>query len=160
MTVAFFRLQPKVMVEQLYGLFIVCVGVKIQAKFCNGEICGLKILHTLHAGCVARLDAACAAIWKIEPWKQRSFHQRASRRVAFRILPLERDVGICQRRTGGKRPPRIAAAFSGLGRLCLHISQKNRLLSRDSGGFALNQSMQRRFDRCCGSVLFLQQMIY
>ena len=107
-----------------------------------------------------QLDAACAAIWKIEPWKQRSFHQRASRRVAFRILPLERDVGICQRRTGGKRPPRIAAAFSGLGRLCLHISQKNRLLSRDSGGFALNQSMQRRFDRCCGSVLFLQQMIY
>ena len=149
-----------ILVEQLHGLLVVRVGIQVQAKLGNGEIRRLKVLHTLHTVRVARLDAACAAIWKIEPWKQRSFHQRASRRVAFRILPLERDVGICQRRTGGKRPPRIAAAFSGLGRLCLHISQKNRLLSRDSGGFALNQSMQRRFDRCCGSVLFLQQMIY
>ena len=57
------------------------------------------------------------------------------------------QAALGQRRAGGKRSPHIAAAFGSLGCLCLHISQKDRLLSRDSGAFALNQSMRRCFDR-------------
>ena len=136
-----------VLVEQLHGLLVVRVGIQVQAKLGNGEIRRLKVLHTLHTVRAARLDAACAAIWKVKPRKQRALHQRTSRRIVVGVLPLERDVGIGQRRAGGKRSPRIAAAFGSLGCLCLHISQKDRLLSRDSGAFALNQSMRRCFDR-------------